>query len=174
MREIEYDRVPMDHDEHGFDCRLRIQASFGGVEARHFAGMLLRMYSRWAERAGLRHEIDEVVDGEEGGIERATLKLAGEGVLERVGGEHGYHRLVRIPPGEERRSASFAIVEVAALPEDGDVTSPVDTSQQVRTYVLHPAESVTDDRTGHRTADAQAVLDGDLGAFIPAAPADRA
>lgn len=145
-----------------FDCDLHISAHFGGPEARLFAAMLLRMYTRWAERAEVRHEVAEVVDGDEGGVERATLRLAGEGVHERLGGEQGVHRLIRIPPGETRRAASFAIVQVEG---EGDVVSSA-LNEQVRTYVLHPSESVTDDRTGRRTVDAQAVLDGDLSAFV--------
>jgi protein subunit release factor B len=163
--------VSMSRDAHDFDCCLYIRASHGGPEARQFADMLLRMYSRWAERAGVRHELGEVVDGAEGGVERATLKLAGEGVTERVRGEQGAHRLIRIAPGDtlRRRGLSFVLVEVKAADDDRSAAS----SDQVRTYVLDPSESVTDDRTGRKVADARAVLDGDLSAFIPAAPADR-
>src|SRR5690606_31697166 len=103
--------APMSRDERGVGGRLRIQASFGGSEARQFAGMLLRMYCRWAERAGVQHQVVEVVEGEEGGVERAIVGLEGEGVIERLDGEHGFHRLVRIPPGEARRATSFVTVE---------------------------------------------------------------
>lgn len=152
-----------------FDCFLRIRASFGGPEARHFAGILLRMYTRWAEREGLRHVIGEVGEVEEGAVERATLKVAGAAVLQRLGGEAGVHRMVRIPPGETRRHASFVVVEVTSPDDDADAdaASASAASEQVRTYVLHPSESVTDDRAGQRTEDARAVLDGDLTGFVP-------
>jgi peptide chain release factor 2 len=165
--------VSMSPDEHDFDCCLHIRAYAGGPEARQFAGLVLRMYCRWAERAGVRHKVGEVVDGAEGGVERATLRLAGEGVRERVSGEHGAHRLIRIAPGETRRGVSFVIVEVLGAHGERDATSPDTTKEQIRTYTFDPSESVTDDRTGLKVSDAEAVLDGDLTAFIPAAPVDR-
>ena len=156
----------MSRERPDFDCSVHLQASFGGVEARRFAAMLLRMYTRWAERVGLRREIGEIVGGEDGEVERATLKLAGEGLPARLRGEAGAHRLVRLPPGETRRHASFVFVEVTAPHDDAGAASTSAAGEQARTYVLHPSESVTDDRTGARTEDARAVLDGDLAPFL--------
>lgn len=160
----------MASDADEFDCCLYIRAAAGGPEARQFAAMVLRMYCRWAERAGVRHEVGEVVDGADGGVERATLGLAGEGVAERLRGEHGVHRLVRIAPDDNfrRRGVSFVFVEVVGSDDERGASGAAD-SEQVRTYVFDPAESVTDDRTGRKLTDARAVLDGDLSAFIPAA-----
>jgi protein subunit release factor B len=162
----------MSIDPPDFTCEIHIRASFGGVEAHYFAAMLLRMYVRWAERDGLRCEVGEVDGDAAGEVAQATLKLAGEGLLQRLRGEAGAHRLVRVPPGETRRHVSFAFVEVSPAGDD-DGAPTTATQEQVRTYVLHPAESVTDDRTGRRTEDAQAVLDGDLADRIPPAGAPR-
>ncbi|MEZ4382795.1 MAG: PCRF domain-containing protein [Nannocystaceae bacterium] len=159
-------------------CSVHVRASFGGDEALRFAAMLVRMYQRWAAREGLPCELDALAGdldgdserGREGEVQRATLELRGEGLRERLGGEAGVHRLVRIPPGETRRYTSFVSVAVTAGDEDVDAALAEVGAVQVRSYVLNPAPSVTDNRNGARTEDAQAVLDGDLTIFVPATP----
>ena len=86
----------------------------GGVDASDWAGMLLRMYVRWAERRG--YEVSEIerTDEDEGGIRSATLQISGEYAFGHLKAETGVHRLVRISPfdSQARRHTAFASVDV--------------------------------------------------------------
>jgi peptide chain release factor 2 len=95
---------------------LDIQSGSGGTEAQDWADMLLRMYSRWAERRGYEVEIHEIQPGDEAGITRATLYLKGENAYGFAKAERGVHRLVRISPfdSNKRRHTSFCAVDVLA------------------------------------------------------------
>jgi peptide chain release factor 2 len=99
---------------------LSIHPGAGGTESQDWAEMLLRMYSRWAERAGFAVEVADLLPGEEAGIKSATLFIKGLNAYGYLKGEHGVHRLVRISPfdANKRRHTSFASVEV--LPEIND------------------------------------------------------
>ena len=96
---------------------LAVHAGEGGTESQDWAAMLLRMYTRWAERHGYPWELFDVTPGEEAGIKSATVEIAGPHVYGYLKGEAGVHRLVRISPfdASARRHTSFAKVEV--LPE---------------------------------------------------------
>ena len=86
--------------------------------------MLLRMYSRWAERKGFRRELMDLQPGDEAGIKSATMTISGEYAYGMLLAEAGVHRLVRISPYDQaaRRHTSFASVFVwPELPEDVDV-----------------------------------------------------
>jgi peptide chain release factor 2 len=100
------------HDARG--CYLRFQAGAGGIDACDWAQMLLRMYSRWAERKGLKAELEDVLEGEEAGIRNATLHVTGDYAYGRLKGELGVHRLIRISPfdANARRQTGFASVDV--------------------------------------------------------------
>jgi peptide chain release factor 2 len=101
---------------------LRIQAGTGGTEACDWAAMLLRMYTRWAERHGYTAELVDELDNEEAGIRSATLRVVGDYAYGHLQGEAGVHRLVRISPfdAQARRQTSFAAVDV--IPEiDGTI-----------------------------------------------------
>jgi peptide chain release factor 2 len=101
---------------------LRIQAGAGGTEACDWAQMLLRMFSRWAERNGYQVEIVDELKNEEAGIRSATLHVVGEYAYGNLQSEAGVHRLVRISPfdANARRQTSFAAVDV--IPEiDGTI-----------------------------------------------------
>lgn len=102
---------------------LRIQAGAGGTEACDWAQMLVRMYSRWAERNGFQVELVDELRNEEAGIRNATLRVVGEYAYGHLQGESGAHRLVRISPfdANARRQTSFAAVDV--MPElDGTIS----------------------------------------------------
>ncbi len=101
---------------------LRIQAGGGGTEACDWAQMLLRMYSRWAERNGYKAEIVDELRNEEAGIRSATLQIYGDFAYGNLQSEAGVHRLVRISPFDSnaKRHTSFAAVDV--MPEiDGNI-----------------------------------------------------
>ena len=99
---------------------LSIHAGAGGTEANDWADMLLRMYTRWAERAGLTVEMQDLQEAEEAGISRATLRLSGENAYGFAKAERGVHRLVRISPFDaaKRRHTSFCAVDVVPELED--------------------------------------------------------
>jgi peptide chain release factor 2 len=100
------------HDE--ADAICRVNAKDGGVDAQDWAELLLRMYSRWAERRGFAVEVDDVSEGTEAGILSAEFTIRGRYAYGLMAGERGVHRLVRISPfdSQARRQTSFAAVEV--------------------------------------------------------------
>ena len=114
---------------------LTIHAGAGGTEAQDWAQMLLRMYTRWAERHGYSCNVADVTDGDEAGIKSATIIIEGENAYGHLKSEHGVHRLVRISPfdANARRQTSFAALEVMPeIPDDVEVDiRPEDVEMQV-------------------------------------------
>ncbi len=110
-----------DHDE--YDCIVQINAKDGGVDAQDWAEILLRMYSRWAERRGFGFEIDEISPATEAGIMSAEFTLTGRYAYGLMTSERGTHRLVRISPfdNQGRRQTSFAAVQVWPVIDAPDV-----------------------------------------------------
>ena len=96
------------------DCYLSLQAGAGGTDASDWAEMLLRMYTRWAERSGFDVDLVDRLDDEEAGIKSATLVIRGEWAYGYLRAENGVHRLVRLSPfdAQNRRQTSFVAVEV--------------------------------------------------------------
>jgi peptide chain release factor 2 len=86
----------------------------GGTEAQDWTEILLRMYLRWADRRGYRHEILEYQPGEEAGVKSVTFTIEGQYAYGYLKAEAGIHRLVRISPfdANSRRHTSFASVFV--------------------------------------------------------------
>lgn len=238
------------HD--GCNAFLTINSGAGGTESCDWADMLLRMYTRWAEQAGYKAEVLDIMPGEEAGISSATLRIEGANAFGYAKAERGVHRLVRISPFDSnaRRHTSFCSVDVVAEIEDdveieideADIRTDVyrasgkggqhvnrtesavrlthiptgivvtcqnDRSQiknkatamktlksrlyekqedekrsemekfygekgdiawgnQIRSYVFQPYQLVKDLRTGAETGNVQAVMDGQLDAFIHA------
>lgn len=99
---------------------LNIHPGAGGTESQDWTSMLLRMYTRWAERKGYGVKILDYLDGEEAGIKNVTLLISGINAYGYLRPEKGVHRLVRISPFDAsgRRHTSFASVEV--MPELDD------------------------------------------------------
>ena len=239
------------------DTYLEIHSGAGGTESQDWASMLLRMYTRWAEKHSMKVELLEVHDGEEAGIKSATILIKGYNAYGLLKTESGVHRLVRISPYDSnaRRHTSFASVWVYPVIDDNievDVSESdvrIDTyrasgaggqhinttdsavrithlktgivvqcqaersqhknratawamlrarlyeeelkrreneanaleaskteigwGHQIRSYVLQPYQLVKDLRTGVENTDPQAVLDGDIDAFMEAALAQR-
>ncbi len=242
----------------GNDCYVEINSGAGGTEAQDWAEMLMRMYSRWAEKHGYKVQLLEESPGEQAGIKSATLQVAGPAAYGWLKTEAGVHRLVRISPfdANARRQTSFASVWVYPVVDDtieieiNDADLKVDTfrasgaggqhvnktesairithvpsgiivacqtdrsqhrnratamamlkarlyeaelqrretiataqenaktdigwGHQIRNYVLAPYQLVKDLRTGVEKGNPDAVLDGDLDAFMAAALAARA
>lgn len=102
---------------------LSIHSGAGGTESQDWAQMLLRMYTRWAEKRDFKVDILDQLEGEEAGIKSATLLIEGPLAYGYLRAEKGVHRLVRISPFDAsgRRHTSFASVEV--LPEVEDDVS---------------------------------------------------
>lgn len=104
----EYDKRP---------AILYVKQGAGGVDAQDWSEMLVRMYTRWAERRGFGVEVLDLTPGDEAGIKSATIKIDGKYAYGYLRSERGVHRLVRLSPfdADHRRHTSFALVEV--LPE---------------------------------------------------------
>jgi peptide chain release factor 2 len=100
------------YDQNG--ALVSINAGAGGTESQDWAQMLLRMYSRWAERRGFKIESLDLQPGDEAGIKSATILIDGEWAYGWLRAEAGVHRLVRISPFDsaKRRHTSFASVFV--------------------------------------------------------------
>jgi peptide chain release factor 2 len=96
------------------DAQLEISAGAGGTEAQDWAEMLMRMYTRWAERRGFGVDVLDLSEGEEAGIKGAVLEIHGSHAYGFLRPETGVHRLVRISPfdANARRHTSFASVFV--------------------------------------------------------------
>lgn len=115
---------------------VEVNAGAGGTESQDWAGMLQRMYSRWAERHGMKVELVDFHVGEQAGIKSATLLVKGENAYGYAKTESGVHRLVRISPYDSaaRRHTSFASVWV--YPEvDDDIDIEINESDlKIDTY----------------------------------------
>lgn len=93
---------------------LTINAGAGGTDAQDWAEMLLRMYTRWAEKQNYHVALAEISEGDEAGIKSATLEIEGKYAFGYLKGEKGTHRLVRISPynANGKRQTSFAGVDI--------------------------------------------------------------
>jgi peptide chain release factor 2 len=123
-----------EHDER--DAIAEIHAGAGGTDAQDWAEMLVRMYTRWAERRGFDVEVDEVTEGQEAGILSATFIVKGRFAYGLLDAERGVHRLVRMSPfdSQHRRQTSFASVDVTPFLEDVDDVEIDEKDLRVDTY----------------------------------------
>ncbi|APT93049.1 peptide chain release factor 2 [Corynebacterium phocae] len=115
---------------------VSIRSGAGGVDAADWAEMLMRMYTRWAEKKGLKVEVYDVSYAEEAGIKSATFVVHGEYMYGQLSVEQGAHRLVRISPfdNQARRQTSFAEVEVLPVVEQTDSIDIPDSEVRVDVY----------------------------------------
>ncbi len=122
-----------------YDARealVTIKSEAGGVDAADWAQMLLRMYSRWAERHSYPLEVYDTSYAEEAGIKSATFTVKSPYAYGTLAGEHGTHRLVRISPfdNQNRRQTSFAGVDVVPVVEKADHVDIPDDDIRVDVY----------------------------------------
>ena len=106
-----------EHD--GASCYLTVHAGAGGTEACDWVAMLLRMYSRWAERHRFDLAIIDLMEAE-GGVKSVTAEVSGEFAFGFLRAESGIHRLVRISPfdASKRRHTTFASVAASPVIDD--------------------------------------------------------
>ena len=120
----------------GNDSYLEVHAGAGGTESQNWANMLLRMYTRWAERRGFKVEALEVHEGEEAGIKSATILVKGHNAYGWLKTESGVHRLVRISPYDSnaRRHTSFASAWVYPVIDDSIQIDVSESDVRIDTY----------------------------------------
>jgi peptide chain release factor 2 len=97
-----------EYDERDAICQ--VSSGAGGTDAQDWAQMLLRMFTRWAERRGFTVEVEDISEGTEAGISSATFTVRGRYAYGMLTGEKGVHRLIRISPfdANARRQTAFA------------------------------------------------------------------
>ena len=119
IEELEF-RLMLGGPNDAANAFIQISAGAGGVDACDWASMLLRMFTRWAERRGYAVEQVEYQEETEGGIKSATIAVRGEFAFGYLKAESGVHRLVRISPfdAQARRQTAFASVDVSPELDD--------------------------------------------------------
>ncbi|MDZ4259090.1 MAG: peptide chain release factor 1 [Gemmatimonadales bacterium] len=125
QREIAELLVPRDpHDDR--DAIVEIRSGTGGDEAALFAGDLMRMYTRFAERRGLKVEPIEIHQGNMGGIREAIIAIRGSEAFGLLRRESGVHRVQRVPATEQQGRIHTSAATVAVLPEAEEVDVKID------------------------------------------------
>ncbi|MEG0024566.1 MAG: peptide chain release factor 2 [Akkermansia sp.] len=122
------------HDQAG--TYINIHAGAGGTEACDWAGMLLRMYTRWCERRGFEVTMMDSTDGDDAGIRSVTLKIEGDYAYGYLKNERGIHRLVRISPFDSagKRHTSFASLDATPIVDDAAEIEVLDKDIRIDTY----------------------------------------
>ena len=114
---------------------MEIRAGIGGDEAALFGAVLFRMYSRHAERHGLKLEIIDMNDTEIGGVKEAVFSISGKAAYSRMKFESGVHRVQRVPETESQGRIHTSAATVAVLPEADDVDVVIDPNDiRIDTY----------------------------------------
>jgi peptide chain release factor 1 len=114
---------------------LEVRAGTGGEEAALFAGDLLRMYLRWAERHRLRTEVMALNETGIGGVKEAVVEISGDGAYSRLKYESGTHRVQRIPATESSGRIHTSTATVVALPEAEEADLAIDEEKDLRIEV---------------------------------------
>ena len=127
------------------DCYIEIHPGAGGTEAQDWASMLLRMYTRWADKHHFKIEWLEESSGEEAGIKSVTLRVNGTDAYGWLKTESGVHRLVRISPFDSsaRRHTSFASVWVYPVIDENIIVEFEEKDLRVDTYRASGAGGAT-------------------------------
>jgi peptide chain release factor 2 len=135
LEKLEFRTMLQGDDDHR-DAILTVHPGAGGLESQDWAEMLLRMYTRWAERRGFTVSILDLQPAEEAGIKSASLEIGGDHVYGYLKAEKGVHRLVRISPfdSQSRRHTSFASVFVYPEVDEGIEVDIEESDLRVDTY----------------------------------------
>jgi len=112
--------ILLDGEYDSGDAIMMVHSGAGGLDAQDWAGMLYRMYTRWAEEHKYSIKLIEELPDQEAGIKSVTISISGDYAYGYLKGEQGVHRLVRISPFDsaKRRHTSFASVEVLPILPD--------------------------------------------------------
>jgi peptide chain release factor 1 len=105
---------------------VEIRSGAGGDEAALFAGELMRMYQRYAERLGWKSEILDLSEGTVGGVKEVVFEVKNKGAFSRLRYESGVHRVQRVPATESSGRIHTSTVTVAVLPEADEVDADID------------------------------------------------
>ena len=124
-REIQLLLLPRDPNDEK-NVVLEIRSGAGGEEAALFGTMLMRMYSRYAERRGWRVEMMDANMTELGGVKEAIMTIVGNGAFSRLRYESGVHRVQRVPVTESNGKRQTSTATVAVLPEAEEVDVKID------------------------------------------------
>ncbi|MCD7781059.1 MAG: peptide chain release factor 1 [Candidatus Gastranaerophilales bacterium] len=117
MRILLLPRDPMDDK----DIMLEIRGSAGGDEANIFAGDLMRMYLRYADKQGWQTQILSKTDCEAGGVSEVIISVKGDSIYSKLKYESGVHRVQRVPATESQGRVHTSTATVAVMPEVDDV-----------------------------------------------------
>lgn len=117
MKVLLLPRDPMDDK----DIMLEIRGSAGGDEANIFAGDLMRMYLRYADKMGWQTQILSKTDCEVGGVSEVIISMKGDAIYSRLKYESGVHRVQRVPVTESQGRVHTSTATVAVMPEVDDV-----------------------------------------------------
>ncbi len=117
MRILLLPRDPMDDK----DIMLEIRGSAGGDEANIFAGDLMRMYMRYADKQGWQTQVLSVTESEAGGVSEVIISVKGDSIYSKLKYESGVHRVQRVPQTESQGRVHTSTATVAVMPEVDDV-----------------------------------------------------
>ncbi|NLW21075.1 MAG: peptide chain release factor 1 [Clostridiales bacterium] len=112
--------LPRDEDDER-DVVMEVRAGAGGEEAALFGALLLRMYTRYAERAGFTYQLMSISESDIGGVREAVFTISGKGAFSRLKYESGVHRIQRVPTTESAGRIHTSTATVAVLPVLEDV-----------------------------------------------------
>ncbi|MFL5322347.1 MAG: peptide chain release factor 1 [Myxococcaceae bacterium] len=125
--------IPKDPNDEK-DVMVEIRQGAGGDEAGLFAGEVMQMYLRYAEKRGWKADLVDIEQGNAGGVKSATLSLSGDNVYSTLKYESGVHRVQRVPATETQGRIHTSTITVSVLPEMDEVDvklNPADIEMQV-------------------------------------------
>ena len=120
VKELEILLLPKDEND-GKDIIMEIRGAAGGDEANIFAGDLIRMYSKYAEKVGWKIEVTHAIEGEAGGFSTIECSIKGDNVYSKLKFESGVHRVQRVPETETAGRIHTSTATVLVMPEVEDV-----------------------------------------------------
>ncbi|MDD6245062.1 MAG: peptide chain release factor 1 [bacterium] len=124
-KQLEILLIPKDPND-SKNVIMEIRGAAGGDEANIFAGDLFRMYSRYAEKIGLKTEIINAVEGTAGGFSQIEVMIKGQGAYSKLKYESGSHRVQRVPVTESNGRIQTSTATVLVMPEAEDVNITID------------------------------------------------